>query len=141
MHDQLFYIGQKALIVKDNKVLVLFRDDSLPDLPGSKIQIGEVDVIAAVKREVKEETNLTISVGKILGTTIIELPQHIIDTKAKKSRYIYLVLYEATSVSGEITLSEEHTSYKWLSREEYNALGDRRLLMQAIVLKYFAHKH
>ena len=41
--DQLFFVGQKAFIVRDGKVLVLFNPEGKIDFPGGKIQEGEED--------------------------------------------------------------------------------------------------
>ena len=63
-NDQLFYVGQKAFIEKDGKVLVLFLPNGMLDFPGGKLQEGEVDLDLAFKREVKEETGLDMEIGR-----------------------------------------------------------------------------
>ena len=43
-NDQIFFVGQKAFIGKDNKVLVLFNTRNKIDFPGGKIQEGEEQI-------------------------------------------------------------------------------------------------
>ena len=64
-----------AVIVYDHKILAqtaqrnatIHTDDTQYVVPGGKVEVGE-SCIAAVHREIKEETNLNIDVVKKLGT-------------------------------------------------------------------------
>ena len=97
--DQLLYIGQKALIEKDGKLLIMIDPDTGADLPGGKIQVGETDVTAALLREVKEETNLDVVETNIIGNYIFERKNEV------------MLCYHAV-VTGEIKLSPELAEYK-----------------------------
>ncbi len=65
-----------AVIVHGNKILaqtaqrnpIVHTDDSQYIVPGGKVEPGE-SYIAAIHREIKEETNLNIDVVKKLGST------------------------------------------------------------------------
>jgi len=46
--DQQFYIGQKVVLEKDGKVLILNDPVFGGDLPCGKIQVGETDVILSL---------------------------------------------------------------------------------------------
>ena len=99
-------IAVNAFLVKENKFLLLKRND--PPLiwgpPGGKLEINE-DPILGLIREVKEETDLDIEVIMPVTTWFGEF-------NGKKILAIdYLCYYE----KGEIKLSSEHNSYKWLS--------------------------
>ena len=73
--DQIFFVGQKAFIKnKNNEILVLYDAIIGLDLPGGKIQTGEVDLISSLKREVKEETDLIIDVKKPFYTWVFNYP-------------------------------------------------------------------
>jgi 8-oxo-dGTP diphosphatase len=118
--DQFFYVGQKALIRKGNEVLVLGAQKGRLDYPGGKIQEGEHDLAEALKREVREETGLEISVGKPFATWIITLPVN----HRLAGRKIFLVAYRCEYVSGEINLSDEHDSFSWVTKENYRDVDD-----------------
>lgn len=63
----------KACIVKDRQVLLIRRranDPTRPgtwDVPGGRLEIGE-ERAAGLQREVMEEVQMTISLGKLLGS-------------------------------------------------------------------------
>ncbi len=137
MDDQIFYVGQKALITRDNKVLVLYRDEQTPDLPGGKVQVGEFDLASSLQREVKEETGLTIDVGPILASRIIRFRDSSLGGNQKKTEYLYIVLHSVTKWSGEIQLSSEHVKYEWFGKEDYPKLGDDIMLLKQILKEYF----
>lgn len=59
-----------CLIVSDNKVLLVKRknppNEGLWAIPGGKVEYGET-IEDALKREIKEETGLEISVGELIS--------------------------------------------------------------------------
>lgn len=137
MDDQIFYVGQKALITQDDKVLVLYRDENTPDLPGGKVQVGEFDLAASLQREVKEETGLEITVGPILGSRIVRFRESSLVDNQKKTEYLYMVLHSVINWSGEIQLSTEHVRYAWFGKEDYPKLGDQMTLLRQVMKEYF----
>ena len=89
----------------------------LYDLPGGKIQEGEMDFAKSFLREIDEETRLKIKVGKLFTTTYFEFPKIKHYNSGKK---IFLVVYECFYVSGEVTLDpREHDSYLWVTKDNY----------------------
>ena len=62
--DRRFYVGQKALIERDGRVLVLFNEGNHFDLPGGKSP-GRASWTWSkpCNREVREETSLEIAAG------------------------------------------------------------------------------
>jgi len=75
-----------ALIIDSEKVLLLHRIKPNKDyfvLPGGSVEENE-DNISALKREIKEETNLEIEVDKLLWQVNSEFDE--------RTQYIYLVL-------------------------------------------------
>lgn len=111
------FIGQKAFIEKDGKLLILHDPQMGLDLPGGKIIEGETDLPASLKREVREETNLEIEVGNPFATWFFTIPLDSGHRSAGKK--IFSVGYKCTYLSGEITLSQEHDWYKWITKENY----------------------
>lgn len=99
----------KAVILDNNKVLLLKRSDYLKkhkgewDLPGGHVHIGE-DLTKGLAREVKEETNLSITDPK-------KVFKHKNDT-------FFLVEMKTSNIS----LSNEHISYKFFNIEDLNDL-------------------
>lgn len=110
-----FRIPQKAVIVKDGKYLVLKRaldSKNYPgfwDFPGGKLELGE-DPYESLEREVMEETNLKIKVGKPVFTFS--------EMSWDQRGYVVFILYDCELVDGELKLSEEHTNSKWASAGE-----------------------
>lgn len=135
--DQVFYVGQKAIIQRDGKVLVLERNPFGADLPGGKIQEGELDFTVSLEREVEEETGLEITVGKPIATGYYEFPDSIKAERPLKSDYIYLVFYEVHDVIGTLRLSDEHQSYQWIGEEDIDTIKEDNGVIKEVLLAYF----
>jgi 8-oxo-dGTP diphosphatase len=115
--DKLFYVTQKAFINKNGQILIL-NDPTLGlDLPGGKIQEGETDLIASLKREVEEETNLEIEVISPFITWYFKVPDNIEHRNVGK--IVFVVGYKCKYLSGELKLSEEHDSFTWVNKDNY----------------------
>lgn len=131
--DQLLYVGQKAFIEKDGKVLVLMDPDLGLDFPGGKIQEGETDFAESLKREVREETKLEIEKGDAFTTWY-----NVFGAKHRNAgKKVYLVGFKCKYLSGEITLSDEHSEYRWIDKSDYKKLDDGSLYFKALE-KYFS---
>lgn len=136
--DQLFYVGQKAVIEKDGKVLVLHNPLIGVDLPGGKIQIGEFDFGKSLEREIMEETGLSVTLHEPVATGYFKFRPQI--REQKKSDFVFIVAYMADYVSGEVVLSDEHETYQWVSEQDYQKIDDRGVLIKEILQNYFAKK-
>ncbi|MGV8878245.1 MAG: (deoxy)nucleoside triphosphate pyrophosphohydrolase [Sphingobacteriaceae bacterium] len=100
-----------AIIHIKQKVLVVQRSDKMSlslkwEFPGGKIKHGE-SAIDCIKREIREELNIEIELGKRLSPSFFEYP------KAS----IVLIPFMATYVSGILTL-QEHRQYLLLEKYE-----------------------
>ena len=106
-----FQIGIKALLRKDNLILFL-RDTKTGhlDLPGGRMDESEksLPLPAIIAREIQEE--LGSNVRYRLGSPLFQYRR---DNK-HTSIPVFITVYDAEYISGEITLSEEHASYDWL---------------------------
>lgn len=113
----------KALIFDDNKILVLRRCNDCGgggkwDLPGGGIEKGE-NKEEALKREVYEETNLTITNIKYIKKENLNIPELGINSEMNFFRcdclHTQVVLKPSTWVGSDG--KPEHTEYKWLSED------------------------
>ncbi len=115
--DKLFFAGLKAVIEKDGKVLVLNDSQMGPDLLGGKIQDGETDFLAALKREVKEETGLKVQISEPFSIGYFKFPDQVKHRHAGKE--IFLVFFKAKYISGEVTISDEHNKFDWFDKDRF----------------------
>lgn len=106
----------KALIQdRSGKYLVIRRSMTSKsgggnwDLPGGKLDPGE-NPETALRRETAEETGLDVAVIKPVGTARSDLPDRIITYEIYSCR--------VPGSAPEVTLSDEHTEYRWMTREE-----------------------
>jgi 8-oxo-dGTP diphosphatase len=100
-----------AILVKDNKILIAKRgpDDPLADkweFPGGKVESHETPE-QCLKREMKEEFDILVSVGAFLGSSIYHY-DHI---------SIELLAYRTYWKSGEIAL-KDHGEFQWTSPDQ-----------------------
>lgn len=117
-NHELFELSQKVILYdpSEKKFLVL-RDETSKngpwDLPGGRVHQGE-DLEGAVIREVAEEVGaVDFELGGIIGGCTLEVsaPQGEI---RRKTHHFYLGIYK----QGEVTISDEHTEYRWVTLEE-----------------------
>lgn len=103
----------KALIIKDDYFLALHKCNATSDsfdLPGGKMKDNE-SAEETLRREVEEETQLTIKSLKLLDTW-----QYVNDY------YLIMgVLYVCEVEEGDVVLSSEHDYYEWLPLDTSSA--------------------
>lgn len=114
-------VVSKVIVFDEKKILLLKRseqyiDENSPwvwDLPGGHVNFGESPRYAA-QREVKEETQLSVSSLAYNGK----------DTNVGKLTYFY----ETDDWEGSVSLSEEHSEHRWVEVKELDTfrkgLGD-----------------
>jgi len=118
--DEIFYVGQKAFIKKGDETLVLGDPIEGLDYPGGKIQEGETDLVESLKREVREETGLEISVGEPFATWTNTFP----DGHRLAGKQVFLVAYKCEYLSGEVKLSHEHDKFSWVNKTNFKEVDD-----------------
>jgi len=108
-------LTQKAFITNnEGKILTVFRTETAParpltwDFPGGEVDAGE-DFVEAIEREIREEVGLEVE--------DIE-PFTVVSDFKDNGEFIVTIAYKAKTKSGDVTLSYEHSEYKWLTREE-----------------------
>ena len=80
------------------------------EFPGGKIETGETEQ-EALRREILEELDTEISVGKKLTTVDYDYPEF----------HLTMECYFATVTRGDLVL-KEHEAARWLSRDELDAV-------------------
>lgn len=114
MKKNIYVVG--AVIVKEGKIFCAQRgrDKSLPEMwefPGGKIEQGESPE-EALKREILEEMQCEIEVGKKVEHTVYEYDFGI----------VHLTTYYCRLLKGELVLTE-HIDAKWLKPTELTSLN------------------
>jgi 8-oxo-dGTP diphosphatase len=108
-------VAVKGIIRQEGKYLLIRRaanssfDPCLWDLPGGKLEYGE-ELAETLMREVKEETDLTITVGRPFATW------HFFKGEVFVTGITFLCEFQG----GELALSFEHSDFKWIEPDEYS---------------------
>ncbi len=108
-------IGVKAIIEKDNKILLIKRSAAYGeisnswDIPGGRTEFGE-EPEEGLKREIKEETGLELETIKLVldVSTVFK----------NQEKQIIRVTYLCTVKNNNIQLSHEHTDMQWITKQE-----------------------
>ncbi|TQQ83678.1 NUDIX domain-containing protein [Halonotius terrestris] len=101
-------VSQKAIIESpDGSLLVMQMDETTWELPGGRMGAYEEPVVG-LKREIREETGLSVTIDE---------PIHTAAWRNDQGRGRYSVVYACETEETEVTLSEEHCDYEWVSPE------------------------
>ena len=100
-----------GIIIKDDKVLIARRKPTgrLPGLwefPGGKIEAGETPE-QCLKRELKEEFGIDVTIGEYVGNSVYQYEFGIID----------LLAFKVGRFQNEIRLND-HSAIAWVSSED-----------------------
>ncbi len=134
--DAQFCISQKAFIEKDGNILVMNDPMEGLDFPGGKIQEDEAvegdanSLKLSLKREVREETGLEIEVGRPFHVWYYEFPKG----HRNYPKKVYLVGFKCKYVSGDIKISSEHDTFKWVNRDNCHTVDDGSEFYKALEL-------
>ena len=107
------YLAVSAAIIRDGELLVVRRArppmQGLFTLPGGLVEPGE-SLAEAVRREVREETNLIIEAGALAGYREV-ITQ---DDAGRVQRHFVILCFAARWVAGEPRLNEELLEARWM---------------------------
>ena len=93
------------------------------DLAGGNVLFGELHE-DALRREIREESGL--EVGALMPTQVV--------TSFTDETYYLYINYSTRALSASVSLSEEHTEYKWVSQDEFTALRPAQFLLDSVAL-------
>jgi len=110
-----FYIGVKAIVVHDGKILLLKRIRNgkyFWDGPGGRVEANE-ELESAIKRELAEELQgiHNITVEKLLY--IYRLPHDL-----KDNHGLLRIFYKITADISHISLEPAHEEYIWIEKDK-----------------------
>jgi 8-oxo-dGTP diphosphatase len=115
------FLAVSAAIVRDGKILVVRRArppaHGVFTLPGGVVEVGET-LVAAVAREVREETGMAIEPVALAGfrETIVR------DAQDRVERHFVILCFAARWQAGEPVLNEELSEAHWLDPAELAGL-------------------
>jgi 8-oxo-dGTP diphosphatase len=113
-----FNLAVKGIIRKKDKILVLRRsqiDDHKPgvwETPGGGMD-EKSSPQKALKREIKEETNLKV---------VVKEPFHIFTFSKDTGEFKIGITFICEYVSGKVKLSPEHDDFKWINSKDFRKL-------------------
>lgn len=130
----------RALIINQNKKILLIQrshnDEYMPgkwELPGGKLDMGQ-DISNALEREVLEETGLVV----LLTDKIAYWHSEIISSGKYKGLPYIVIVGLAKSIGGKVLISEEHSDYVWVCKEEafkYDLVHETRAALTVLCEK------
>jgi len=105
-------VTAKAVIKKDDQILLVKEPDNRWEFPGGKVEFGETPE-ETLKRELQEELGLTqdLKIGPILNawSWVFKFEVHL---------QFFMLAYSCQTSQTDFTLSQEHTQYGWFTKED-----------------------
>ena len=123
-------VSQKAIVLNlAGKILGIRRSSTAPsnankwDLPGGDLDFGE-NPTEGILREIKEETGLSVT-----NIQVFDVWSDVDDL----GDFWVTIAYTANSNSDEAVFSNEHSEFKWLTKEGFLELDS------AVKVKFFVN--
>ena len=113
------HVGIKGIVCVNDACLVLQNGSGAHaywDVPGGRIDNDE-SLLETLTRELREElpSIKEFSIGEVVGA--YRLPKNIVD-----NRGLVFIFYKVDAESFDVTLSNEHAGYRWVTRETVSEL-------------------
>ena len=107
-------LSVKAMIFHEGKLLLLQKNDAEGlhhwEFPGGGLRFKE-DFISGLRREVREETGLSIQLAA---------PTGIWSYQKKDGQFLNGVIFTALADTETVRISNEHLAYHWVEADEFS---------------------
>jgi ADP-ribose pyrophosphatase YjhB (NUDIX family) len=125
------FLAASAVIVRTGRLLVVRRArppaHGLFTLPGGGVEVGET-LHAAVAREVREETGLTVAPLALAGHREVIAR----DAAGAVLRHFVILAFAARWIAGEPQLNEELAEARWIAPDELATLNTTEGLAEIV---------
>ena len=127
-----------AIVIEDNKILLMrqiYKDEDFYNIPGGGLENNE-SLEQACKREIKEEFNIDINVGRLI---------YIFDTPSRLN-----FVFECKYISGEAQLggpektrmkSNDQYFVEWINLDKLKKINLQPTKTKEALLKHLNHKN
>ena len=135
--DNVIIVAVKAFIVYNKKALIVQRsmENAIGagtwELVGGKLEFGE-NLGDGLKREVCEETQLDVTVEKLLFASSFQTHEY---------RQVVILDYLCYAKDDKVILSSEHMNYKWVGKKELNEYLNKKLINKLEEHDVFEYVH
>lgn len=104
----------------DGRALLIRRRDTLHwEPPGGVLELGE-SIEAGLRREVREETGLTVEAAGLTGVY------------KNMARGIVALVFRCNVVGGQLMLNDEVSGFQWATPEEVKAMADEAFAIRVL---------
>ena len=108
--------GVKGIVRKNDRILVLVKQNGKLDLPGGRVERGET-IQSALQREIKEETGLKVEIhDPVEEWSFYKTPDQLIKG----------ITLECDYLGGKVKLCCEHKRYFWAAVDRVSSLRFNR---------------
>jgi len=133
----IYHVSLKILLKKEDEFLFLMGAVKKFDLPGGRIDDAEyaASLTEIIAREVSEELGEDIKYK--LGKPVFQFRRYF----KNEESHVFLTVYEAEYLSGEVKLSDEHSNFQWINPKKADLKENQFLHKEEYLAlkKYFAN--